>query len=85
MGLKIGVCGVGSFGPAFIPVFQRHPDVDEVLLADLIPDRLAEQAVAKTRRRLFWKGTYFSFEGSNAGADQSFRIRKAYLGVRRGG
>ena len=48
-------------------------------------DRLAEQAVAKTRRRLFWKGTYFSFEGSNAGADQSFRIRKAYLGVRRGG
>jgi predicted dehydrogenase len=44
MGLKIGICGAGSFGPHFVPVFQRHPDVDDVYLADLVPDRLAKQA-----------------------------------------
>ncbi len=44
MGLKIGICGAGRFGSAFISVFQRHPDVEEVYLADLIPDRLAAKA-----------------------------------------
>jgi predicted dehydrogenase len=44
MGLRIGLCGAGQFGSVFVPVFQRHPDVDEVYLADAIPDRLAQQA-----------------------------------------
>ena len=44
MGIRIGVCGTGSFARAFIPLFQAHPSVDEVVLADLLPDRLAEQA-----------------------------------------
>ena len=44
MGIKIGLCGAGQFGSAFVPVFQRHPDVDEVYLADVLPDRLAQQA-----------------------------------------
>lgn len=48
-------------------------------------DRLAEIGPAKTRRRLFWRGTYFSFEGFNAGADETFRIRNGYLGVRKAG
>ena len=48
-------------------------------------DRLAELAPAKARRRLFWRGTYFSFEGLNSGVDETFRIRKAFLGVRRAG
>ena len=44
MGLKIGICGVGSFGSHFVPLFKAHPDVDEVYLADVFPDRLAEKA-----------------------------------------
>lgn len=44
MGYKIGVCGAGRFGKQFIPLFQAHPDVDEVAIADQFPDRLAEQA-----------------------------------------
>jgi len=44
MGLKIGVCGAGRFGAQFIPLFQAHPDVDEVCVADAFPDRLAEKA-----------------------------------------
>lgn len=44
MGLKIGICGAGKFGRCFVPVFQRHPDVEEVYLADVIPDRLAQVA-----------------------------------------
>lgn len=46
MGFIVGVCGAGSFSPCFIPLFQAHPEVDEVVLADLVPDRvkkLAEQ------------------------------------------
>ena len=44
MGIKIGVCGTGSFADCFIPLFKEHPLVDEVCLADLLPDRLQEQA-----------------------------------------
>jgi predicted dehydrogenase len=46
MGIRIGVCGTGAFARSFIPLFQAHPWVDEVVLADLLPDRLAEQAAA---------------------------------------
>lgn len=44
MGLKVGLCGAGQFGTCFVPVFQRHPDVSEVYLADVMPDRLAREA-----------------------------------------
>ena len=44
MGIKIGLCGAGAFGSAFVPVFQRHPLVDEVYLAEVVPDRLATKA-----------------------------------------
>ncbi len=45
MGLKIGICGAaGGFSQAFVPLFQAHPAVDEVYLADLMADKLAEQA-----------------------------------------
>lgn len=53
MGLKIGVCGAGSFAGSFIPLFQAHPDVEEVCLADVLPDRLKEQAAAHKIRRTF--------------------------------
>jgi predicted dehydrogenase len=44
MGIKIGVCGVGGFSRSFIPLFKAHPLVDEVVLAELLPDRLREAA-----------------------------------------
>ncbi len=45
MGIKVGICGAaGGFSKSFIPLFQAHPGVDEVYLADLLTDRLAEQA-----------------------------------------
>ena len=44
MGMRIGVCGAGSFAGSFIPLFQAHPLVDEVVLAEALPDRRAEQA-----------------------------------------
>ena len=45
MGIKVGICGAaGGFSKAFIPLFQAHPDVDEVYLADLMAEPLAEQA-----------------------------------------
>jgi len=44
MGYKIGVCGLGHFGQRFIELFKAHPLVDEVVLAELRSDVLAEQA-----------------------------------------
>lgn len=40
----LGVSGAGSFARSFIPLFQAHPLVDKVVLADVLPDRLAEVA-----------------------------------------
>ncbi|MEW6358594.1 MAG: Gfo/Idh/MocA family oxidoreductase [Planctomycetota bacterium] len=44
MGLKIGLCGVGQFGSQFVELFKAHPNVDDVYIADIFPDRLAEKA-----------------------------------------
>lgn len=44
MGLKIGIGGGGSFAGSFIPLFQAHPAVDEVCIAELMPDRRQAQA-----------------------------------------
>jgi len=44
MGLKIGVLGAGQFAGCFIPLFQAHPYVEEVVVAEWIPERRAEAA-----------------------------------------
>ena len=44
MRLKVGICGVGAFARSFIPLFNAHPLVSEVVLADLIRERAEEQA-----------------------------------------
>ena len=44
MGISIGVVGAGEFADKFIPLFQAHPEVDEVRLAELVPERCAELA-----------------------------------------
>ena len=46
MGMKLGICGVGAFAPCFIPLFKAHPLVQEVVLADLIPERVNAAAEA---------------------------------------
>jgi predicted dehydrogenase len=42
--MKIGICGVGHFGNCFVPLFQAHPLVCEVVLADEIEERVRESA-----------------------------------------
>ena len=44
MGVKVGICGVGSFAQNFIPLFKHHPGVEQVVLSDLDPDKLAASA-----------------------------------------
>ena len=44
MGLKVGFCGCGRFGRCFIPLFKAHPNTDQIVLADLIAERVAESA-----------------------------------------
>jgi len=44
MGFKIGICGAGAFAASFIRLFKAHPLVDEVVLADLIPERARDKA-----------------------------------------
>ncbi len=40
MGIKVGMCGVGAFADSFIPLFNAHPLVDEVMLCDLDEEKL---------------------------------------------
>jgi len=42
--IRIGICGTGIFARKFIPVFQAHPDVEEVVLCDTDPARLKAAA-----------------------------------------
>jgi predicted dehydrogenase len=44
MAIKVGVCGAGAFARSFIPLFNAHPHVSEVVVADLIRERAEEQA-----------------------------------------
>lgn len=39
MGLKIGVVGSISFANAFIPLFQAHPLIEEVAVAELVAEK----------------------------------------------
>jgi predicted dehydrogenase len=57
MSIRIGICGIGQFAPSFVPLFQAHPEVSEVRLAELVPDR--RENVAK---RFGIRTTYDSFE-----------------------
>lgn len=44
MAISIGVVGAGQFSRSFIPLFAAHPDVSEVRLTEIMPDRLATEA-----------------------------------------
>lgn len=44
MGYRIGVLGCGNFGVHFVELFNAHPLVDEVVVADLIRERAEETA-----------------------------------------
>lgn len=57
MSFKIGVLGAGSFAKCFIPLFQAHPYVDEVYVADIVPERREKYAKAFGLKR-----TYASLE-----------------------
>ena len=49
--MKIGVLGGGSFAREFIPLFAAHPDVSEVVLAEVLPERRREVAQRFAIRR----------------------------------
>ncbi len=43
--IKVCIIGMGEFSDFFIDLFKMHPDVDEVSIADLVPERV--EAAAK--------------------------------------
>jgi predicted dehydrogenase len=40
--MRIGVIGTGQFARSFIGLWQLHPDVEEVYVTDLVPERAEE-------------------------------------------
>jgi predicted dehydrogenase len=44
--LKLGIVGAGEYATAFLPLFQKHPLVEEVVLAEKFPERRRETAAA---------------------------------------
>ncbi|MCC2683531.1 MAG: oxidoreductase domain protein [Paenibacillaceae bacterium] len=55
--IKLGVVGTGRFAQAFIPLFQAHPWVSSVAVADLLPERRQQ-----TAERFGITGVYASME-----------------------
>lgn len=53
MSIKIGVCGIGRFSPAFVRFWNAHPRVKEVVVADLLEDRAAKFAEAEGIERVY--------------------------------
>jgi predicted dehydrogenase len=58
MGIKVGIAGVNSFGDHFINIFQKHPFVDAVYLADTDTELLKQQA-----KRFEIETTFSDFDG----------------------
>ena len=44
MKVRIGIVGLGGFSEGFIPLFKKHPDVEEVAICDLVPERVKASA-----------------------------------------
>ena len=42
MGISIGLIGTGQFSHSFIPLWQAHPDVDDVRVTEVLPERMEE-------------------------------------------
>ena len=40
--LRIGFVGISNFSMSFIKLFKMHPDVEEIAVCDLVPERIAE-------------------------------------------
>jgi predicted dehydrogenase len=73
MTISIGMAGAGQFAPGFLRLFQAHPDVHDVRLTDLVPERTAELA-----GRLGIATTYASYDellGSDVDAVAIFTQR----------
>ena len=51
MALKIGICGTGAFADCFISLFNAHPLVDRVVLADLDAEKLKAECCPKCKAR----------------------------------
>lgn len=44
MGIKVGICGTGAFADGFIPLFEAHPEVEQVVLCDLDAAKLKSKS-----------------------------------------
>lgn len=44
MGFKIAIVGCGQFSKRFMPLYKAHPYVDELVLCDSVPERVAAAA-----------------------------------------
>src|SRR5579859_1392327 len=42
--IKLGILGAGGFARAFTPLFRAHPQVRAVSMAEVLPERLREEA-----------------------------------------
>lgn len=54
--MKIGLVGVGKFSDDFIRLFNIHPDVEEIVIADLVEERVKESMAKHGIKRSF--GSY---------------------------
>ena len=53
MGIKIGIVGLGKFSDDFVRLFNIHPDVDEVVVAELVEERIKQSKEKHGIKRAF--------------------------------
>lgn len=57
MGFKMGIVGCGAFGQRFVELYSIHPLVDEMAVADLVPER-----ADKLAEKFNIKNVYYSLD-----------------------
>lgn len=53
MGFKMGIVGCGQFANRFVELYKNHPLVDELVLADIEPDRVEKSANLHGIKRIY--------------------------------
>ena len=51
--MKIGIVGLGAFSDDFVKLFNMHPDVEEVVVADLNEKNLKASMMKHNLKRVF--------------------------------
>jgi len=75
---KVCIVGMGEFSDFFIPLFKEHPDVCEVSIADIVPERCDMAAKKHGLSRIFCSLEDFLLNGKDIDCVAIFTQRQLH-------